>query len=433
VTRRRSTRNKENIDDNEKEISEVFKNEKETFNILFTNFFQVRDLIISVSEEGEDVDQAMRDFSESMSPLMEIDEQEEEEEEEEEKVAVSIPLHVFSHKNRMEQAKGGGGFFPFEFGGPIGSMCVVVGLPFVMFYLHALCLDPSFEHLNSSSHCIPPILSLIPSSPQDLLNLLNNLFSMVQSYPYCEKLWNPTAVGMFVGWFSFQILLERALPGEVVINPSSGLKYKLNGHLAFWVTLALLFIGYFSTNQDLTRMYFHAIPFSAITDLFLPLMATSIVFSFTMSTFLYIASFCKPGCCGRGGDDGNDNTTDDGKRILAKGGESGHPFYDFFIGRELNPRCGSLDWKFVCELRPGLIGWVVLNLCFLAKQYETLGYITPSMFLINVFQGMYVWDALHYERAILSTTDITTDGFGFMLCFGDLSWVPFVYSLQARF
>ncbi len=29
--------------------------------------------------------------------------------------------------------------------------------------------------------------------------------------------------------------------------------------------------------------------------------------------------------------------------------------------------------------------------------------------------------------------DITTDGFGFMLSFGDLVWVPFVYGLQARY
>jgi len=29
--------------------------------------------------------------------------------------------------------------------------------------------------------------------------------------------------------------------------------------------------------------------------------------------------------------------------------------------------------------------------------------------------------------------DITTDGFGFMLVFGDLAWVPFTYSLQARY
>lgn len=29
--------------------------------------------------------------------------------------------------------------------------------------------------------------------------------------------------------------------------------------------------------------------------------------------------------------------------------------------------------------------------------------------------------------------DITTDGFGFMLAAGDLMWVPFTYSLQARY
>lgn len=29
--------------------------------------------------------------------------------------------------------------------------------------------------------------------------------------------------------------------------------------------------------------------------------------------------------------------------------------------------------------------------------------------------------------------DITTDGFGFMLGVGDIAWVPFVYSLQARY
>ncbi len=29
--------------------------------------------------------------------------------------------------------------------------------------------------------------------------------------------------------------------------------------------------------------------------------------------------------------------------------------------------------------------------------------------------------------------DITTDGLGFMLVFGCLCWIPFVYSLQARY
>ena len=28
---------------------------------------------------------------------------------------------------------------------------------------------------------------------------------------------------------------------------------------------------------------------------------------------------------------------------------------------------------------------------------------------------LYVWDALYNEKAILTTMDVTTDGFGFML------------------
>ncbi len=37
------------------------------------------------------------------------------------------------------------------------------------------------------------------------------------------------------------------------------------------------------------------------------------------------------------------------------------------------------------------------------------------------------------KPSLLTTMDITTDGFGFMLTVGDLAWVPFTYSLQARF
>ena len=37
------------------------------------------------------------------------------------------------------------------------------------------------------------------------------------------------------------------------------------------------------------------------------------------------------------------------------------------------------------------------------------------------------------QTSVLTTMDITTDGFGFMLAFGDLVWVPFTYSLQARY
>lgn len=37
------------------------------------------------------------------------------------------------------------------------------------------------------------------------------------------------------------------------------------------------------------------------------------------------------------------------------------------------------------------------------------------------------------QQSILTTMDMTTDGFGFMLAFGNLCWVPMVYCLQARY
>jgi hypothetical protein len=67
----------------------------------------------------------------------------------------------------------------------------------------------------------------------------------------------------------------------------------------------------------------------------------TILLCFALSTYLYFSSLV-------------------GDRILADGGNSGNAIYDFFIGRELNPRWGTFDWKVFCELRPGLIGWMLL-------------------------------------------------------------------------
>ena len=49
---------------------------------------------------------------------------------------------------------------------------------------------------------------------------------------------------------------------------------------------------------------------------------------------------------------------------------AGHVLYDFFIGRELNPRLGSFDLKEFCELYPGLIGWLVIDLAMAYKQWQ---------------------------------------------------------------
>lgn len=55
---------------------------------------------------------------------------------------------------------------------------------------------------------------------------------------------------------------------------------------------------------------------------------------------------------------------------LARGGSTGAPLYDFFMGRELNPRLGGLDLKEFCELYPGLLGWLLIDLGMAHKQLQ---------------------------------------------------------------
>lgn len=157
------------------------------------------------------------------------------------------------------------------------------------------------------------------------------------------------------------------------------------------------------------------LPLGALPEMLLPLAFVATLTAFIFSLFLYMKAQVAP------------------VSALAPGGISGNPIYDFFLGRELNPRICFFDFKYFCELRPGLIGWVLINLALLVKEAELRGSPSLAMWLVNGFQLLYVGDALWHEEAILTTMDITHDGFGFMLAFGDIAWVPFTYSLQAQF
>lgn len=158
-----------------------------------------------------------------------------------------------------------------------------------------------------------------------------------------------------------------------------------------------------------------AAAFAKIYDHWPGLITASIVNSIIQAMYVYSVSF-------------------KGEKLLAKGGNSGNVLFDWFIGRELNPRIGSFDIKTFNELRPGLILWILLDISCACHQFTVLhGRVTDSMLLVCAFQGWYVIDALYNEAAIFTQMDITTDGFGFMLAVGDLTWVPFTYGLQARY
>lgn len=104
---------------------------------------------------------------------------------------------------------------------------------------------------------------------------------------------------------------------------------------------------------------------------YIQILTTNIVLSYILATYVYVLSFSvTPG-----------NAE---KRELAAGGHSGNVIYDWFIGRELNPRVtipliGEVDIKAFMEVRPGMLGWFMLDLAFAAKQYKTFGYLSDSM------------------------------------------------------
>ena len=109
-----------------------------------------------------------------------------------------------------------------------------------------------------------------------------------------------------------------------------------------------------------------------ITDNYVGILATNILISYFLATYVYVRSFSVK------------DPKDPEMRELAAGGHSGNVLYDWFIGRELNPRVvlpifGEVDIKAWMELRPGMLGWLILDLAFMAKQYKSYGYVTDSM------------------------------------------------------
>eukprot|EP01127_Copromyxa_protea_P001766 TRINITY_DN11687_c0_g1_i1.p1 TRINITY_DN11687_c0_g1~~TRINITY_DN11687_c0_g1_i1.p1 ORF type:complete len:421 (+),score=94.03 TRINITY_DN11687_c0_g1_i1:17-1279(+) len=271
----------------------------------------------------------------------------------------------------------------FEFMGPHGPIGMMLSLPLTVIGLYLVC------NSNGCLHLAP--------------------FELPQFEEFLPQLFSWSALFATWGWLAFMVILHLVLPGTIMegttLSTGKKLTYKLNALSCFVVSISIAFGGSFVLGVlDIGWLY----------DNYLPLITASCITSIALSIYLYASSF------GKG-------------KLLVEGGNTGYPLYDLWIGRELNPRIGSLDLKEFCELYPGLTLWVVLNLGMAYKQYTNLGYVTNGMLLVNIFQFIYVLDAHVSEKSILTTMDITTDGFGFMLAFGDLTWVPFIYTLQTRY
>ena len=60
---------------------------------------------------------------------------------------------------------------------------------------------------------------------------------------------------------------------------------------------------------------------------------------------------------------------------------------------------------------------MVMNYAHAAKQYVEYGSVGNSMIFVCIGQLVYASDSVWFENAILTTMDITTDGFGYFFTF----------------
>ncbi|KAI5452505.1 erg24, C-14 sterol reductase [Naganishia albida] len=318
---------------------------------------------------------------------------------------IDLPLHphkpTYEEMNPKSRA--------VEFMGPLGVTALTVLTPLFAYLLYAGCNErvgcpPKFSTFdeNTGRHGL-----FFDVHPSDVTEMVARALD-----------WKAHLI--YAVWYAYIVACWKYLPGEwvegTVLRNGKKQVYKINAFATLLLTTGLiggLLINPTTSSKGQELM-------SWMYDRWLGLLTAAFVNSVVQALAVYWQSF-------------------NNGELLALGGNSGNFIYDFWMGRPLNPTPASapdFDIKSFNELRPGMILWWVLDLSCLCEQSIRLGglhKVTASMWLVLLMHGVYIFDALYNETSVLTTMDITTDGFGFMLSFGDLVWVPFTYSLQARY
>ncbi|CAI4217965.1 unnamed protein product [Parascedosporium putredinis] len=297
----------------------------------------------------------------------------------------------------------------YEFGGPLGAAAISFGLPVLMYAFIFLC--------NDISGCPPP--SLLDPKNLDLEQLKREVGWPAEGL---RGVFDLNVTLYVLGYYLVNALLYGILPVSEVqgteLATGGRLTYRFNAFTSHAIILAVCVAGTINSGANW-------ILWTYISDNYLQIFTANLLIATSLATFVYVRSFSVKA--------GNKDM-----RELAAGGQTGNLIYDWYIGRELNPRItlpiiGEMDIKVWMELRPGMLGWLLFNASWVAQQYRNFGYVTDSIIFITGIQSLYIIDSWYNESSILTMIDITMDGFGFMLSFGDLAWVPFLYSTQARY
>jgi delta24(24(1))-sterol reductase len=247
-----------------------------------------------------------------------------------------------------------------EFGGSWGMLAMMLGFPALMYYmwLGAIFYD---GHL------------LTPAHDETYKAFLLHLVSLVKTHAYPSR----RAWSIYWSFGLVQMAFYVLLPGvwrKGQALPHLGgkqLDYYCSAMWSFYtsiaVGLALHVSGYF-------KLY-------TLLDEFGPLMSVAILSGFLCSFIAYVSALAR-------------ETT---LRM------SGYPIVDFFMGADLNPRIGILDFKMLLEVR---IAWFILFFLALGtclRQYEQYGYVSGQALFLLLAHYLYAGACSKGEHLIITS------------------------------
>jgi len=199
----------------------------------------------------------------------------------------------------------------------------------------------------------------------------------------------------FLIYHMAQFIFASVMPG-VTVPGISGLGYLCNAYSTFYLTLALAIGLHYVQVFDLTTLV-HEYP---------AFLTTAVVLADVYSVIVHLV-FAR------------------GAKILS--------VYDFFMGAGLHPRLWNVDVKMVAETR---VSWTLLLLVTIGSYIETARnldtWLNPALFMV-LAHGLYGNAAAKGEHFIPYTWDISTERFGWMLCWWNLAGVPLLYCYQSLF
>lgn len=223
------------------------------------------------------------------------------------------------------------------------------------------------------------------------------------------QVWSVNALKWFGIWFGVQALLRALVPGHRVRGylqrDGEQLDYLLNG---FACLVATLLLGAAAVNFDW-------LDFSALQPATGELRTIVSVFQIASFAFVVLLGL---------------------KAHRAQLGErSGSLLTDYFFGWEINPRIrGSVrsDIKFFLETH-ALIMWIAWDALFVWQQYARDGAVSPALALTAAIQTMYVVHHFYGESFLLSMLDFTSENLGWMLTWGNVMFVGFMFTLPTLY